>query len=320
MSQISVILPVYNVENYLMEMLDSIVSQTIFSNLEILLIDDGSSDNSLEICRAYEGVYKNIKVFHQENGGVSTARNKGLDEATAPYVMFLDADDKILPDMCESLLTYISSEQADLAITDFSFVTASSEQKKHSAIVARLTGRTEILISFLKGNVIENTLCDKIFRRDIISSLRMQEGYAIGEDMFFVFEYLLRCKNIFINTEKSHYRYIIREDSAMTSPFSKKYIDAVTLSKRMETMVGSSIYPYAQAHTIYEIAKLLGQLLIKNARHEEQQIYRLYLSEIKNYPLASAYRYLDKKQFISILLLKISPLLYLFVWKRFRGY
>lgn len=320
MYKVSVIVPVYNVEAYLTETLESLVSQTIFSDIEIILIDDGSTDGGLAICQRYAQKYINIKVFSQHNSGVSAARNKGLDEATSPYVMFVDSDDTILSDMCESLLAYISSESVDLAITDFSFVTKTREHKKHGSIVKKLFSNDEILKAFFKGNLIENTLCDKIFCREILNELRLKEGYAIGEDMFFVFEYLLRCKSVYINTETSHYRYMIRKDSAMTSVFSKKYLDAVNLSQQMETMVSKTLLPYAEGHTIHEITKLLAQLLVKNARYQEEEIYQGYLSTVKRYSLLSAYRYLDKKQFIAVLLLKINPAIYLFVWEKMRGY
>ena len=99
LEKISIIIPVYNVEDYLEDSIKSIISQTIFENLEIILVDDGSIDKSYEIGKKFSEKYKNIKIIKQENKGVSAARNTGLDVASGQYIAFFDSDDQVKPDM-----------------------------------------------------------------------------------------------------------------------------------------------------------------------------------------------------------------------------
>lgn len=132
--KVSVIVPVYNVEEYLSDSLESIVNQTIFEQLEVLLIDDGSQDNSLQICKKYASKFDNIHVFHQTNQGPSSARNKGLREATGEYIAFFDSDDWAVKDLYESLLLLIEENNADMSMVDFSFVHNGYEKKKRSII------------------------------------------------------------------------------------------------------------------------------------------------------------------------------------------
>ena len=107
MPTISVIVPVYNVEKYLRCCVDSILAQT-FTDIEVLLVDDGSTDSSGAICDEYAQLDRRVRVFHKTNGGVSSARNLGLDEATGRWIMFVDSDDKVSPEICERLLEHVS--------------------------------------------------------------------------------------------------------------------------------------------------------------------------------------------------------------------
>ncbi len=112
---ISVIIPVYNVERDLQRCLDSVIAQT-YSHIEILLVDDGSTDNSCMICDRYAGIDSRISVIHQKNGGVGKARNAGLDAATGDYISFVDADDWLEPEMLEKLLQKAQAADASVAI------------------------------------------------------------------------------------------------------------------------------------------------------------------------------------------------------------
>lgn len=310
MCEISVIIPVYNVEHYLEGMLDSVVRQTVFDKIEVLLIDDGSQDRSYTICREYSAKYHNIRCFTQSNSGVSVARNKGLEQAIGDYILFLDSDDTVEPDMCEDLLAYMQMSQADMVSTDYSFIIGERTIKKRKVLETNLNGQQAILQSFFSGDLIDNSLCDKLFLKERIGSLRLREGYAIGEDMFFVFEYLLRCQHVYINTFKSHYNYIQRQGSAMHSPFSDKYFDAVYLSEKMEDMVDSALSPYAEAHTIHEKSKAIRYMLLNGANLKKESRYQEYIQSLASYSLLDAYKYLKTKQFLAIFLLKIHPILY----------
>ena len=118
MQKITVIMPVYNVENYLAEAIESVINQT-YKNLEIILIDDGSTDKSGNICDEYEKIDSRIKVIHQENKGLSGARNAGIEVATGNYIMFIDSDDIFPKDACEKMLNYIEEKDADYVVGNY---------------------------------------------------------------------------------------------------------------------------------------------------------------------------------------------------------
>lgn len=118
MKKISIVIPIYNDEKYISQCLNSIINQT-YKNIEIILIDDGSTDNSKNICDEYAKKDKRVKVFHQKNSGVSKARNKGLDNITGDYVMFVDSDDWLEPNACEVLIEKIVNERLDVLIFNF---------------------------------------------------------------------------------------------------------------------------------------------------------------------------------------------------------
>ena len=113
---ISIIMPVYNAEKYLNRSIESIMNQT-YNNIEIILVNDGSTDNSLEICTSYQEKDNRIKLINQANKGVSFARNKGIDEATGDYIMFIDSDDYVEKNMIEDMVSKITEDDIDLVIS-----------------------------------------------------------------------------------------------------------------------------------------------------------------------------------------------------------
>ena len=128
MAEISIIVPVYQVEKYIRQCIDSILAQT-FTDFELILVDDGSKDNSGKICDEYAEKDKRIRVIHKENGGLSDARNKGLDNASGNYFMFVDGDDYIAPNMAECLYKKIFEAKADIAVCNYRYIFESDGEK-----------------------------------------------------------------------------------------------------------------------------------------------------------------------------------------------
>ena len=144
MAQVSIIVPVYQVETYLRQCIDSILAQT-FTDFELILVDDGSKDKSGEICEEYAGKDGRVRVIHKENGGLSDARNAGLEQAAGEYFMFVDSDDYIAPTMIERLYNSIQSESADIAACNFCYVFDKKEKKDFStAMEAEVLQGSEI--------------------------------------------------------------------------------------------------------------------------------------------------------------------------------
>ncbi len=185
---ISIIVPVYNAETYLQDCLESVLMQT-YPYLEIICVNDGSMDRSGEILEAYAGVDKRVKIYSQENAGVSSARNRGLDVATGDYVMFVDSDDYIAINACESLVNAAANTSADIVV--FGGRTFPSVEWKDNAFAKRR-------ITYKQNKVIEALLfepgskplmCNKMYARSILTSsgARFEGELKLGEDQAFQF-------------------------------------------------------------------------------------------------------------------------------------
>ncbi len=212
MKKISIIIPVYNVESYLKRCLDSIIAQS-YRDFEVLLIDDGSNDSSPQICDEYALKDERIHVIHKENGGVSSARNAGLNLANGQYIAFVDSDDYIEADYLESLLKPFTEQSIQLSVCGYFF---------HSEICApkcmTLEGNSMhyLLFNCVEYPYIEGYLWNKLYLSSIIreNHLQFNEKYRMCEDTLFNFEYFQYVKNAYVVNEPL-YHYIVRENSAM---------------------------------------------------------------------------------------------------------
>ena len=226
MPNITVIVPVYNVEKYLPCCIESILVQTV-QDFEIILVDDGSSDQSGTICDSYAKIDSRIRVIHQENGGVSKARNAALNLAVGNYITFCDSDDYLRKDHLEQLLYYAQKYNADLVRGGYEAVDAQGNKlwvKNRGFGLWDIPGEKEkvaYIIGFLyDGNGYEGNgfeVCGTLFHADIIRQHNIQFCDTCGnfaEDLGFTAEYLLCCKKVCI-TESQRYCYFQREGSMM---------------------------------------------------------------------------------------------------------
>lgn len=316
---ISVIVPIYNCEAYLKEGLQSLVHQTIFDKLDIICVNDGSTDASAEIVRGYVRQYSNIRLIEQTNQGVSAARNRGMREATGQYIAFFDADDLAQETLYEELLRQLVDHDADMGCVNYSMRFEDGVTKVHKPAEQAVLDRDEALQSFLSSGVIGINIFDKLFKASIAKGIEFPEGYAVGEDMDYVFRYLIQSNRVAIDTSKSLYSYHVRSGSAMKSSFSKKYFDPVVLSKRMMEALpqDSSLRPYAEANWIHECCKALALYYQSGSKDFRQEISECR-EHISTYSITKARRYLSKKHFISLVLMRLSPRLYLYIYKMLR--
>ncbi len=185
-SDISIIVPVYQSEQYLPQCIESILAQT-FSNFELILVDDGSSDHSGNICDEYARKDARIRVIHQANAGVSAARNAGLDAAVGTYVMFCDSDDWVDPDWCQCLYDGISRDDVVMAMCGYRNLNDQHELLSLNTMEAGVV--------FLKDWILQSiawSSCNKIFVRDVIEThhIRFLSNFSRGEDAMFFWSYL----------------------------------------------------------------------------------------------------------------------------------
>lgn len=263
---ITVIVPVYNAAAYLPRCLGSLTEQT-WERLEILLVDDGSCDDSLAVCRRWAERDERIRVLHQENGGVSRARNLGMEEAKGDYITFVDADDWIEPKMLETLAACLKQDQSDMALCAFREVRERQEGapdcvqmgQTQDAPAQDATAQDVPAQEVLPQDVSAHRVLDAqeyagqvllnstthcwavLFARSLAGSIRFREGLTIGEDLLFLADLLPGLRRVSILDEPM-YCYYINEKGAMFSGFRASYMDQITCWELARERIGA-LYP-----------------------------------------------------------------------------
>lgn len=227
-AEISVIVPIYKVEQYLEECVDSLIEQT-YKNIEIILVDDGSPDNCGAICDRYAEQDDRIQVIHKKNGGLSDARNAGLDIASGEYVLFIDSDDYVSVDMVEELYGAIKKQNADISVCYFQRVYVGNRKDKITEIdePKECYSPKELLSQLYTTNnsPIAFVAWNKVYKKTLFSEngIRYPEG-KYHEDTFTTYQLLYYAMKIAV-VRKPLYFYRIRNDSIMTEGFSEKRLD-----------------------------------------------------------------------------------------------
>lgn len=234
---VSVIIPVYNVAPYLREALDSVVQQT-YSNLEILIVDDGSTDGSGEICEEYRSDDR-VQVIHQENRGLSAARNTGLDRAAGEYIAFLDSDDAWRPDFIEKMLEAV--ENADIVVCRYEVhqLRLNSMWKKIEPLAEKgFYGREEALRALADGTI-NVSVWNKLYRSKLWKEIRFPEGYNY-EDIDTTYRIFTLCGKIcFLDQPLYLHR---KRPGSITNTATKKNLDDLRLAyEHLEAFVESNI-------------------------------------------------------------------------------
>ena len=232
MDKISIIIPVYNVKDYLDRCLNSVISQT-YTNIEIILVDDGSTDGSSAMCDDWKYRDDRIKVVHKENGGLSSARNKGLDIATGEYVGFVDSDDWIEANMYELLYRAIKEASADLALSNMVIaktVKDKAENKEYKSTVLNKEDLYKVFFRVSDYNI-NYCVCDKLFKRNTIGNHRFTEGIIL-EDIDFMFPFIQKC-NTAVQINQSLYYWFYNYGSITRKCVSEKDKDVFYVWKKI---------------------------------------------------------------------------------------
>lgn len=228
---VSVIIPVYKVEKYLQECIDSICTQS-YPYLEIILVDDGSPDCCGSICDENAAMDRRIQVLHKENGGLSSARNAGLDVATGKYVAFIDADDTIHPRFVEILIGLCEQFECDVSQCDFLTVSETSMKLPlnmqgdlrfytgKQAVHELCTGREDVKYTIA---------CNKVYKRELFTGIRYPLG-RLHEDEFTTYRVLWSARQVVVTNQYLYY-YLIRSESIVRSKYSIKRLDALDAFK-----------------------------------------------------------------------------------------
>lgn len=250
---LSIIVPVYNVEQYVGATLDALLEQD-YPNIEILLINDGSTDSSADICRRYASQDKRIRFFEQENQGLATTRSKGLDYATGELVTFVDSDDVILPGTYPAAIRCLL---ANTACDQVQFPLHKRVGTPNPLIIVDkrepIYGSKAMLHNWVVDRDISWIVCNKIFKRDMIGDLRFKAGFVF-EDNLFVVQLLKRSKGICFS-QTGAYLYYYRGGSITNTFTLKNNLDMIRIHIEIaEELEGIKELSEARAHISYMIA------------------------------------------------------------------
>ena len=275
---ISIIVPIYNVEEYLVKCLDSIVNQT-YSNLEIILIDDGSTDNSGKICDEYASKDDRIIIIHQVNSGVSNARNKGLKIAQGNYIGFVDPDDYIEKEMYEQLLNDITKNYCDIAVCGVNNISYNTQKIicKNAREKDKMMEKTIFFEKILRGIETE-TVWNKLYSRNSIVNTFFDEKLKKSEDLEWLFQIIEKNNKLTIyKNSKKLYNWIQRESSAMNNEITyRANIEAslLVLSRIKETIKQKYPNLYASALRKVLVENIMAYNRVNDIQNE-QYIYKL---------------------------------------------
>lgn len=225
---ISVIIPIYNQEKNLKRCLDSVVKQT-YKNLEVILIDDGSTDDSFEICRDYAGRY-GWNVLHIANGGVSNARNIGLDKSSGKYVMFIDSDDYISENYIEALYAVVKNGDCDIAYSKYVEVKNGNTKEIDEQIIKNQIIDVSRQFDYGKSYMLRH-VHSSIYSRNLIGDTRFREDIHVGEDAYFVSQIITKSNYQVGYTTESTYYYVIYETSGNHGTVNDRKMSVITAWK-----------------------------------------------------------------------------------------
>lgn len=288
---ISIIVPVYNVEKYLDRCVESIVNQT-YNNLEIILIDDGSPDNCPVMCDNWAKKDSRIKVIHKENGGLSDARNVGLDVATGKYIAFVDSDDWIDAQMYQALYESIINTKSDIASCGAKRVWLDGRPtceliKEANDCVLERENAMKALIS---SNGLIQVVWNKLYKRNVVEGILYPVG-LIHEDEFWSWRVISRANRIVVLKE-SFYNYLQRDDSIMGTGFSKKSLLVVQAKIERQLFIEEvmpNLTDLGRLDLTYTCMHIAIRIL-KSMNYKEAVSYMQELKcTIRKYPISKEY-------------------------------
>ena len=320
MAEVSIIVPVYQVEKYIRQCVDSILAQT-FSDFELILVDDGSRDKSGQICDEYAGLDERVKVIHKENGGLSDARNKGMDRASGNYFMFVDSDDYIAPTMIECLYESIMNENADIAVCNYLYY-FENDRSKNSATNIKSEVLSGAEIFYKRKNErnygIWTVAWNKLYKSEVFGNIRFRFG-KYHEDEFWANDiYQMDIKVVTIPECLYYYRQ--RDNSIMGKKNFARNIDILeALQERLAVYLKKPEYS-GQAYRVlvYSLEYLEESKRLITNRDEKIEFIQAE-KRTKDIVKQLKKRKLSKIQKFSLVFMGINPCFVFSIGIKLRG-
>lgn len=279
---ISVIVPVYNAEKCLKKCVESLINQT-YSSLEIILINDGSTDSSAEICNQFAKFDNRIVVVHQDNKGVSTARNSGINIASGQYIGFVDSDDWIEKSMYTKLFEAISIQDKDINIAICGHIVEDPSGiivKKSSTTRKHILDQFEALDMALRSNYYQGYMWNKLFRASLFrgeNGVRFTENIHIYEDLLVVCECIMRSKKVAFIGEYL-YHYILYQKSAMRQPFNQKKVTILDALNKINILCSEE---YPELCNIVNVKIIKANLILVLSMINSSSVDQFLIAQIR---------------------------------------
>lgn len=318
---LSIIVPVYNVEQYLLDCVNSLLNQS-YRDLEIVLVDDGSTDSSGKICDQLALMDSRIKTIHKTNGGLSSSRNVGLDVAKGDYIAFVDSDDLVESTMFASLINIMQSyPQVDIVSCYFeTFIDGTDEYKPFMLYYKEGVYSCKDYLKLILSHQVDNAVCNKLYRRECISNHRFIEG-RINEDVLFNVSVLLHSEGIFY-LRRPFYKYRLRKGS-ITQQANPKQFDYIKNAFEIRDMVlaqmGPTLNLHLDAYLYQEMVNFMAIIELYNSKvlYVKEYMYcKKYL--LGHWSKCIMNRFWRKKSKMKLVVLLLMPSLYKILFKYVR--
>ena len=309
-TKVCIIVPVYKVEKYIEKCIDSLVDQT-YKNIEIILVDDGSPDKCPEICDSYASKHENVIALHKKNGGLSDARNFGVQFAKSDWVAFVDSDDYVEPQYIETLVELKEKYEVDMVITRAVREMENGKGKpSHKQFEAIRINASEALYQVYTGTKVGWSAYGKLIPRDVLLKHPFPDGYY--EDAACMYKIIDDLDQFDLADYESNYHYIQRDDSILCSPLNKNHLHIFEIAKEFTSFIKEEhpemeiLIPFFYRRAVTQVLNL--QIM---PRETYKCIFRTYRPIFRKYIKAIlADKTIDKKSKIYFLFLCGSPSIY----------
>lgn len=292
MDKISIIVPIYNVEKYLRDCIETIINQT-YKNIEIILVNDGSTDSSLEICKEYAQINDKIKIVDKKNGGLSAARNTGLEHATGKYIMFIDSDDYLALNSCEVLYNAIKDTEFEFVTANFAFTNNDGTPWKKPMFSEKFQNTSLDIEDYKKSFYLVNSaVWNKIFRKEFLDNndLKFEVGFLAEDAVFTTLAFLKAKKTYYIKDVVYYYRQreVKKGNTSISFNCSVEYFNKINLAYktiyenfRKYNEINFYRYYYAKS-TAYILYKFIDSVLLSDEEKIEVLKTMKWFFELKS--------------------------------------
>lgn len=317
LKKISVIVPVYNSEKYLKRCIESIEMQT-YSNIEIILINDGSTDRSLNVCKELSKRYKNIIYKSQSNSGPSVARNTGISLANGEYITFVDSDDTIKANMYEDLVKKLEDECADIISCNYDIIFENGRvvYGNNNGDCEIFDTKEKIKKAFFYNRISGISVWNKIFKREIVKDIEFNVNLKHYEDKVFLYQTILNSKKI-IRYDISRYCYTKNETSLSSKKFDISYMDILDAQNIIKDISGNDLI--SQMDEMITKLNLIKMMNVSAQYKIYKDVYREMCKDIKNTSI-NVIKLANTKEKIKIYIFKLNIMIYrkmnIFIYKK----